>query len=334
MLEYGQKILHGRLPDLLKTLPDNTTLITSETSEKKANTLYGRMKCDFDFIQRSEAVPFDRYSPCMSDVYVGFGGGTAIDIAKYLAHKYNAKCIAIPSMLSTNVFATDKVAEIYLDKYRVNKRTINSKMPDEVWLDTELLKLSQRENMFGLVDVFSISTALHDWSVALAMGAEDVNKDIYERALSLLDKAGKVALNIIENEELSIEDAFEVISEAGYITNEYGSGRPESGSEHILAKQIELNVRVPHAVAVTCGIAIMKNVQEFNVFNHVPVILKNLGMYDRVKETVKREVLYKAISDLQPRPDRYTIIDFHTKFDKEFFVKNAGYLIERSGLYD
>lgn len=329
MRNHGQKIRHGELKFFFDLLVDGCVLIYSKTSLKKSGlVLPDDVKC-----YESSSVPFALYNTNEvkgADCYVGFGGGTAIDIAKYLAKKNNAECIAIPSMLSTNVFATDKVAEITPD----GKFTVDGVLPSEIWLDNNLIMKSDEQNICGFADIFSIATALQDWMIA-----NDKNKDTID--ISIFHKAAEIlfdALHTVNDKSLTmdmIDRMFKIICRAGYITNEYGNGRPESGSEHILAKEIEKQIKVHHGLAVTCGIAVMSCIQPpsfvKSVVNHT---LKDLGLYQLVKKNIPRAVLYKAISNVKPRPDRYTIIDYHTNLDKDFFVKNADLLIEESELYD
>lgn len=68
---------------------------------------------------------------------IGFGGGTAIDVAKYIGCKKNIEIIAIPSMLSTNVYSTDKVLMIT----NGIKSTLDSRLPDAIVYDENILKV-------------------------------------------------------------------------------------------------------------------------------------------------------------------------------------------------
>lgn len=327
MHDRGQRIVHGVTKAFFEQLSDSV-LIYSKTSLKKSGaTLPDNIRC-----YESSSVPFALYNTNEvkgADYYVGFGGGTAIDIAKYLAKKNNAKCIAIPSMLSTNVFATDKVAEITPD----GKFTVDGVLPSEIWLDNDLIMKSDEQNICGFADVFSIATALQDWMIANDKNKDTIDTDIFHRAAEILFDA----LHLVDGKFVTADNIypmFSIICRAGYITDEYGNGRPESGSEHILAKEIEKQIKVHHGLAVTCGIAIMSRIQPpsfvESVVNHA---LKDLGLYQLVRKNIPRAVLYKAISSVKPRPDRYTIIDYHTNLDKDFFVKNADLLIEESELY-
>lgn len=331
----SQNIQTRSVKDVLKDLRlDNDALVIfSPTSVAKAgvqqeiNDLGSYPLPATGINYESLTSAFDNY-----DTYVGFGGGTAIDIAKFLSHRNPpSTCIAIPSMLSTNVFATNKTAAIY----KTHKKTVDSKLPDKVILDYDLLEKSMQENIFGLADALSIHTAMRDWLIADREGIEPVVYKFLGWDTSILYKAQeivkKIALSFPDN-EIIIEETFDVLLQAGYITNEWGCGRPESGSEHVVAKYIEELVSVPHAVAVTCGIAIVSQLQE----NHVAVTeLMQLGMFDAVRNSeVTKEVLIKALQNVKPREGRYTVIDLWVGQDGHLNNELINQLVQNSGLYD
>ncbi len=324
----NQTILHSSVRQVIKNLRNKDVLLVySPTTVDKsiaANLLsFGDLElCDSISISNNNLsrVSYDALRVDMGyEVYVGFGGGTAIDVAKFLSYNNKgSKCIVIPSMLSTNVFATNKVAAIRQD----GKHTEDAKLPEEVVYDEALLNLSKTESLYGLADAFSICTALHDWQVADSWEKEAIHKEIYNRAEGILNDARELAKNPTN---LGI---FKVLQQAGYITNDYGSGRPESGSEHIIAKEIEHLVSVPHALAVTCGIAITSLLQ--NTYIPATKPLKQVGVFQQIRHSaITPEILNQALCKVHPREDRYTILDVEP-ISKDLIPS----LISRSGLYD
>lgn len=235
---------------------------------------------------------------------VGYGGGTSIDFAKYYASLWGIPCVAIPSMLSTNVFATNKSA-VTRNGVKSTELTV---LPDKIVYDSKLLMKTPEITVCGLADVLSIHTALRDWELS---GSEPIENRIYSWAKGLLISAIYLLLRFDEGFlEYHTWDAFNLLCSAGFVTNEYGNGRPESGSEHILAKVIEeeLDGDIPHAYSVSVGILVSTYLQ--NNSSLAVNALKRAGVYDKVRKSkITLEVLEKALKRVSPRPDRYSIYD-------------------------
>lgn len=251
---------------------------------------------------------------------VGIGGGTAIDKAKYLANELGLKCIAIPSMLSTNVFATNKIA--YINK-EGKKMTIDGVLPDMVIYDESLIEPDSVYSIYGLADALSSLIALKDWEIADYDGVEPIDKECYADSAIMLAKAK----NLIKHHDFDRKKIFGVLLESGYVTNKYGSGRPESGSEHIIAKSLEQLTQLPHAVAVCFGMLVSS--QYHNCFDEVVELIKGIGIFEEI-EDISPALLKLALVDIQPRPDRYTILDVLTR--DNFFIESVNQTIRR--IYD
>jgi glycerol dehydrogenase-like iron-containing ADH family enzyme len=100
-----------------------------------------------------------------------------------------------------------------------------------------------------------------------------------------------------------------MIGESGHITNLYGCGRPESGSEHIFAKELEHRVKIPHGISVAVGITLMSQLQD-NYSEDIQVALREIGiMSDIDNEYDLRRSIGLSLESLLPREDRYTILN-------------------------
>lgn len=324
--EYFYDVAEKRdITDYLNNRNKKTLLIYSPTSLKKINIENNQLKFENWHNISKDIDAINKYIENLEDIeeVITFGGGSTIDIGKYISHKTGIKYTCIPSMLSTNSYATNKVALI--DNGR--KITLEAKMPDKIIIDNEILKLSKNENLYGLADVLSIYTALYDWNIANEDINEEIDKDIYDRAKKLL----REVLEFINNN--SLEDIvdnnmelFKFIGIAGYITNLYGTGRPESGSEHIMAKEIERRIDIPHGMSVSVGIMIMTLLQNREV-NGILDAIKKMNIFENsYKYGLSKEIIEKSFLELEPRVDRYTIvnrykedIDYRKKIIKEFF---------------
>ena len=187
-----------------------------------------------------------------------------------------------------------------------------------IYLDKNILLKSSKNNLYGLIDIFSIYTALNDWSLAIENNNEEISKE-YDRAKLLLMNAMEYIKNH-NNEEIGndVEEIYYMIGESGLITNEYGSGKPESGSEHIFAKALEKEISIPHAVSVTNGMLLMIISQSMIMNNgelteqdkKIIEILKKLNMFElNLQYGITYELVYKVFKNLVPRSDRYSVVN-------------------------
>lgn len=242
------------------------------------------------------------------------GGGTAIDIGKYLSNKYCVDLICVPTMLSTNAYSTNKVALIVNGQ----KETLNATIPAQILFDKDILSKSKKENLYGIADIFSIYTALNDWLLAAEFNKESITQEFY-LAQQLLNSTMDYILN---NEIGKIEEdtplIYKLVGEAGEITNQYGSGKPESGSEHIFAKALEKEIRVPHAIAVANGILLMSISQALYLGVKLDLnpclALKKIGIYELNEQyNIEYKLIEKVFLNLKPREDRYTVVNMINK---------------------
>ena len=117
-----------------------------------------------------------------AEVIVGFGGGTALDTAKYLAWKRGLPLVQIPTITSVDAGFTDAIG-VRADGH---VRYVGTIEPEEVVLDIDLIRSApERLNRAGIGDVLSCHTGLHDWRAAVAAG-EGVAWDAEAAALGEL----------------------------------------------------------------------------------------------------------------------------------------------------
>lgn len=293
----------------IEDLRENELIIYSPTSIKKNNIKNNKclMVNWHDITKNIDKIEeFIKQNKILK--VVSYGGGSTIDIGKYIAYKLDVEFVCIPTMLSTNSYATNKVALIKDHK----KMTLEAKTPEKIIFDNELLKLSKEENIYGLADVFSIYTALYDWKLAEKNIKERIDYNIYNMAEKLLQDV----LTFVNNNELeeivkNNMKLFEFIGIAGYITNLYGTGRPESGSEHIMAKEIEANLDIPHGMSVSVGILIMGLMQNRDITKILKAI-KKLNVFEKSnKYGLNIKIIDKSLMNIKSRLDRYSIVNIY-----------------------
>lgn len=315
----------GSVIDYLNNENRNTLLIYSPTSLKKIQINNKKLNIENWHNISKSIEEINEYTNKLKNIntIITFGGGSTIDIGKYISYKLGIKHICIPSMLSTNSYATNKVALMDNNK----KITIDAKMPEKIIIDNEVLKLSKSENLYGLADVLSIYTALYDWKIAKDDIGEEIDEDIFNRANNLLCQVLEfIKNNSVKSISKNSIKIFKLVGESGYITNLYGSGRPESGSEHILAKEIETKINIPHGISVSIGILLMELFQG-RENKEIQNAIKKMGILENgYKYALSKEIIQKSFLQMKPREDRYTIINrykdnlvYREKILKEFF---------------
>lgn len=322
--------IEQNINEYFDTLDKNKLLIFSPTSIKKIKISNKKIQMENWHNITKNKQKIDKYIESINsriNEIITFGGGSVIDIGKYIAYKLNIKCTCIPSMLSTNSYATNKVAIIENGK----KITLNAKMPDKIIIDNTFLKLSEEENLYGLADVLSIYTALYDWKIANEDINEKIDDNIYAEAENLLvEVMNFINTNSFDKITENNLKLFEFIGKAGYITNLYGTGRPESGSEHILAKEIESKINIPHGISVSIGIIIMSIIQKQYNEDIVKAIIK-LKILDKEKKYgLNMKIIVNSLKKIKKREDRYTIINRNGKINNidEVIQKFEKILIE------
>ena len=315
----NQWLLKLPISKFLEGMNQSDMIIASPTSfHKLPESVQEYIHKKFNHVFLTSELSYDNIlqkCPKNSSSIIGIGGGTAIDYAKYVTKNlHKVSCTAIVSMLSTNAFATNKVAVIDSK----GKHTEQAVLPDYVVFDFEYLQKSEQENLYGLVDVFSIFNALRDWTFSDVNQVEKIDLAIYQKAEKLLQKAVSIAKDIASGSPIDYKELIDVIVNSGYITNEYGSGRPESGSEHILASALETRFPMPHALAVTLGIYTMTYFNSYNSFmsehedclNFDELPFDELGIISQVNNLgLSYYDLYDVISGLKPRADKFTLVD-------------------------
>lgn len=242
---------------------------------------------------------------------LAFGAGSVIDPAKYLAKVTDSHLTIIPSALSVNSFATHRSS--FFDGQ--SKKSFDTVTPHTLVLDYDLLKSAGILNALGVIELASTATAQVDWLSAIEKGLEMANAHINERSNILIEKTIGL-LSDYENISNRLEELFKELLESGLLTQEYGNGRPVSGSEHIISSYIENQiVGCAHGAGLYVGILVAASLQKQNGKSNSQVemvanlLLEALFVREYIKQQFSKKIIQDILSTVRPRAERHTIID-------------------------
>ncbi len=167
---------------------------------------------------------------------IGFGGGAALDHAKYVAWQRNLPLVLIPSILSVDAAYTKAIG--VREGSRV--RYVGEVFPEHLLVDYGLLQSAPPLlNRAGIGDILSIFTALWDWKEAGERLGEPYDPAIAAASQELLDRLfdGAEALAAVSEEGLHLLS--ELYVGEVRLCEMVGNSRPEEGSEHYVAYCLE-----------------------------------------------------------------------------------------------
>jgi len=209
---------------------------------------------DREVVERTEAE-----SPPAGTV-VGLGGGTALDMAKYVAWRRGLEPILIPSIASVDACVTNTIA--VRDEGKVHY--VGFVVPHVVLADFELMQSAPPHlNRAGIGDILSIHTALWDWKAAADRGLIEYEADVARGTAALVDRLEERTGEMQSVSEEALRWLIEAYAMENALCLQVGHARPEEGSEHFFAYNVEHRTGrgYVHGELVGLGIVLMSRLQ-------------------------------------------------------------------------
>ena len=330
MREFNLPLFMKVKPDALKDLNENLTLyfpdivgkrvliLTTEgllqRLETKVTLMLSQLK-DYEVVT-VETSSYD-YAVSVAKkismegirMIIGFGGGTALDTAKYAAYVANIPYIAVPTALS-NDGVCSPISVLFSKGNRTHSFT--SKTPDGLLVDTDIILESPRLLMeAGVGDIISNYTALYDWELDCKFNHGQPNDFAYmlsERALNALLYSNIKSFTSQEGVKMLAQS----LVLGGLAMQIAGSSRPCSGSDHLFCHALDelFNHGLPHGIAVGIGTIGAAWLQKRD-YRMLLDFLKEYGIDINPKRRGITEVMFVRAWLLarEVRKDRYTILN-------------------------
>ncbi len=186
--------------------------------------------------------------PSTTDAVIGFGGGKALDVAKYVGFLSRLPYLAVPTSLSNDGFCSPQ-SSLTLDNRR---RSLPSAMPFGVVIDSGVcLNAPEVLWLSGVGDLVSKFTAVADWK--LAFHAKGTLVDDFAALLSDATVFQFIARPLRDAEGIKLLGSALLFN--GIAMAMCGSSRPASGSEHLISHALDSLSPRPRLHGLQVGVA-------------------------------------------------------------------------------
>lgn len=243
-----------------------TLVVTQPEAWAIVEPRFGRAPTALVFAQALDLETLDALAHAAPDgvTVVGIGGGTAMDVAKWISWRRNLPLVQLPTLASVDACFTRMSA--LRDGERV--RYDGDAVPDEVLIDYEILGSAPLALLSaGIGDVLSCLTALADWKLAVAKGIDPAwNEEGAEASVRYIDALEAAAPEIAVRSESGIRSLMELHREIGWRCHDLGHARFEEGSEHFFAYCFEAVTgrTIMHGELVVMGVLAMTSLTKIN----------------------------------------------------------------------
>ena len=257
-LEFGRQLLSPASRDwgryLLLTMPEPWNVAQAMLA-KAPHHIHFVETMDRPVVERVEA----ELPP--ADTIVGVGGGMALDMAKYIAWRRGVEPVLVPSIASVDACVTNTIA--VRDDAKV--RYVGFVVPQVVLTDFDLMQTAPPHlNRAGIGDILSIHTALWDWKAAAAQGHIAYDEDVARQVAALVDQLEARAVDVRDVTGGALQWLIEAYAAENALCLQVGHSRPEEGSEHFFAYNVEHRTGrdYVHGELVCLGILLMARLQD------------------------------------------------------------------------
>lgn len=245
-------------------------------------------------------------------ILFGFGGGSVIDLVKYVGTKCDIPFVTIPTTLSNDSLCS-AVARLTVGG---RKRSYTVQAPLGILIDFGVVARSpEKLTLAGVADVVSNESAVKDW----ILSNKNTGEPIDELAM-MLAKAAPVALFDYTSDDLE-KDPFLYDLSSGLILSGMsmimtGNSRGASGSEHMISHAIDEyfpEKATIHGLQVGWAHLMVEKYcrKDMKEYERLKAFFDRIGLTKMIEENVpwKEEEFMGLIPYAKTIRKRYTIFD-------------------------
>jgi len=252
-----------------------------------------------------------------SDLLLGVGGGSVIDVTKLAAYELNKPFISVPTSAAHDGIASPR-ASLKHSKGNISKTAVS---PLAILADTKIIyKAPYRMISAGCADVISNISAVMDWELAHRLKNEEYSSHAAVLAKTAAQLLLENAEEIRANSEESVWIAVKAMIVSGVAMSVAGNTRPASGSEHMFSHMLDhlgpgimlkgkRHKRPMHGEQ--CGVgAIMMVYLHGGDWEKIKNALKKIGAPTTSEElgVSKKKIIEALVRAQEIRSERYTIL--------------------------
>ena len=179
---------------------------------------------------------------------LGFGGGKALDVAKYAAFLAHLPYYAIPTSLSNDGFSSPHSSLTV----RGHRRSLSAALPRGVVIDTAVCREAPRNlTLSGVGDLVAKFTAIRDWKLAYHATGEPID----DLAALLSDGSIHSFRSHPQFDSEGIRLLATGLLLNGVAMEIAGSSRPASGGEHLISHALDSISIKPRLHGLQVGVA-------------------------------------------------------------------------------
>ena len=251
-----------------------------------------------------EALELFRGVPSSADAVMGFGGGKALDVAKYVAFLSGLPYVAVPTSLSNDGICSPQSSLTIAGR----RRSLPAAMPLAVIIDTAVC-LAAPECLWlsGVGDLLAKFTAVVDWKLAFHACGTPV--DDFAALLSDASVYQFAGRPIRDLEGMKLLGTTLLLN--GVSMGISGSSRPASGSEHLISHALDNISARPRLHGLQVGVAtyLMSLIQGQNS-QVISRVFTETGFWDAIASDPFERAEWIQAVQLAPtiKSDFYTIL--------------------------